>query len=108
MATDTKTVSRLAREYAEDVSRELPVDRAFLFGSHVKGYAGERSDIDICFFIRDYNGKRRVDVLSQILNICGKKYTGFFFEPIVFETNEINNNNPFVQEILDTGIELLG
>ena len=107
MAVDFEAVNRIAREYAVDVSRELPVDKAVLFGSYAKGYAGERSDIDICFFLKDYNGKRRVDLLTQILGVGGKKYHGTFFEPIVFETAEIQNGNPFIQEILATGVELL-
>ena len=107
MAVDFEAVNRIAREYAADVSRELPVDQAVLFGSYAKGYAGEQSDIDICFFLKHYNGKRRVDLLTQILGVCGKKYRGAFFEPIVFETAEIQNDNPFIQEILATGIELL-
>jgi len=107
MAVDFEAVNRIAREYATDVSRELLVDKAILFGSHAKGYASEQSDIDICFFLKGYNGKRRVDIIAQILGIGGEKYNGAFFEPIVFETDEIQNDNPFVQEILATGIELL-
>jgi len=107
MAVDFEAVNRIAREYAVDVSHELPVDKAILFGSYAKGNAGEQSDIDICFFLKNYNGKRRVDLLTHILGVCGKKYRGAFFEPIVFETAEIQNDNPFVREILATGIELL-
>ena len=50
--------------------------------------------------MKDYNGKRRVDLLTQILGISGKKYRGAFFEPIIFETAEIQNDNPFIKEIL--------
>jgi len=85
----------------------LQVDKAVLFGSYAKGYATRQSDIDICFFLRDYNGKRRVDVITQILGIGGKKYRGAFFEPVVFETSEMQNDNPFVREILASGIDLL-
>jgi len=107
MAVDFEAINRIAREYAIDVSRELPVDKALLFGSYAKGYASEQSDIDICFFLKDYNGKRRVDLLTQILSIGGEKYNGTFFEPIVFETAEIHNDNPFIREILATGKDLL-
>jgi hypothetical protein len=33
-------------------------------------------------------------------------YKGVFFEPIVFPTAEIQNDNPFVKEILCTGVEI--
>jgi hypothetical protein len=37
----------------------------------------------------------------------GGAYCAVPFEPIVFETVEIQNGNPFVREILATGIDLL-
>ena len=107
MAFDFEAVSQGAKNYASDVRRHLPVDRAFLFGSHARGAADGQSDIDICFFLDSYGGKRRVDIIAQILGIAGTKYRGFFFEPIVFETAEMQNGNPFVREILATGIDLL-
>jgi len=107
MAVDFEAVNQIAKDYATEVSRELPVDKALLFGSYAKGYADEQSDIDICFFLKNYNGKRRVDLLTQILGVGGKKYRGVFFEPIVFETAEIQNDNPFIREILKTGKDLL-
>ena len=107
MAVDFEAVERIARDYAADVSGELPVDKVILFGSYAKGNATEQSDIDICFFLKNFNGKRRVDLLTQILGIGGKKYRGAFFEPIVFEAAELQNDNPFIREILATGRELL-
>ena len=107
MAANIETVNRIAREYAEEVSRELPIEKAVLFGSYAKDRANELSDVDICFFLKSYNGKRKVDLVTQILGIGGEKYWQFGFEPIVFETSEIKRGNPFVQEILATGIELL-
>jgi predicted nucleotidyltransferase len=89
------------------VRLDLPVDRAFLFGSYAKGNATELSDVDICFFLKDYHGKRRTDLIAQILGIGGEKYSGVGFEPIVFETSEIGRDNTFVREILATGVELL-
>ncbi len=57
MAVDFEAVKLLAARYAGDVRRELPVDRVFLYGSYAKGSASELSDINICFFLRDYGGK---------------------------------------------------
>jgi len=107
VAVDFKTVKQIAREYAEDVQRELPVEKAILFGSYAKETATEQSDVDICFFLKSYNGKRRVDLVAQILGIGGDKYCRVGFEPIIFESSEIQRGNPFVREILSTGKELL-
>jgi len=107
MAIDFETVNRIARDYAKDVSRELPIEKAVLFGSCARKIATELSDVDICFFVKSYNGKRKVDLVAQILGIGGEKYSHVGFEPIVFEITELQRDNPFVREILATGIELL-
>ena len=107
MAVDNEAVNRMAREYAADVSKELPIEKAILFGSYAKETATEQSDVDVCFFLKSYNGKRKVDLVSQILGIGGEKYCRIGFEPIIFEISEIQHDNPLVKEILATGIELL-
>ena len=106
MAVDIEKMNQKARSYALDVKQVMPVDKAILFGSYAKGYATELSDVDICFFLKDYNGKQRVDVITELLGI-GSKYPDVAFEPLVFESAEIQNNNPFIREILAEGIELL-
>ena len=105
MALDFKTVSELVKSYADDVRRVFPVDKVVLFGSYAKGNATGQSDIDICFFLDSFGGKRRVDILKELLGIM-HGYKGIFFEPTVFPTAEIDNDNPFVKEILRTGLEI--
>jgi predicted nucleotidyltransferase len=67
MAVDIETIGREARRYASEVSRELPVEKALLFGSCAKGCATETSDVDIYFFLRDYGGKQRVEIITKLL-----------------------------------------
>jgi predicted nucleotidyltransferase len=106
MAVNIKEMTQTARDFAADVKQVMPVDKAILFGSYAKGYATERSDVDICFFLTDYNGKQRYEVMAELLGLGGK-YRKVPFEPLVFETAELQRGNPFVQEILATGVELL-
>ena len=105
MVTDFETIRRLAEEYAENVKRVLPVDKVVLYGSYAKGTSTDLSDVDICFFLNDFNGKRRVDIIGELLGLCGR-YKGAYFEPNAFPTSEIERDNPFVKEILSTGIEI--
>ena len=104
MAANFKLITEEAKRYANEVRGYLPVDKVFLFGSYAKGTADELSDVDVCFFLRDYGGKERVDVGIILLKMAGN-YNAYF-EPLVFETSEIELNNPFVNEILHTGLEL--
>jgi predicted nucleotidyltransferase len=105
MAVDFESVNRATKHYADDVRQTMPVDKVVLFGSYASGNATERSDIDICFFLNDFKGKRRVDILKELLGLT-QGYKGFYFEPTVFPTSEIQNDNPFVKEILRTGYEI--
>ncbi|MDR2607987.1 MAG: nucleotidyltransferase domain-containing protein [Treponema sp.] len=105
MASNIETVRTTARNYADDVRRSLPVIKVVLFGSYSNGTADELSDIDICFFLDSFNGKSRIDIITELLGAAGK-YKGVFFEPIAFPVSEIERGNPFVKEILATGIEV--
>jgi predicted nucleotidyltransferase len=110
MAVDIKEITRLARDFAADVKTVLPVDKAVLFGSYAKGYATELSDVDICFFLPDYKGKERYEVIAELLGLGGAfggKYCEVPFEPLVFETADLEEDNPFIREVLETGVELL-
>jgi len=105
MAVDLAKIRELAEEYAETARRELPVDKVVLYGSYAKGDATHLSDVDICFFLSDFGGKRRVDIIGELLGLCGR-FKGAYFEPNAFPTSEIERGNPFVMEILTTGIEI--
>ncbi|GHT53079.1 hypothetical protein FACS189485_16530 [Spirochaetia bacterium] len=110
MAVDIKEMTRLARDFAADVKTVMPVDRAVLFGSYAKGYATELSDVDICFFLPDYKEKERYEVIAELLGLgraFGGKYRKVPFEPLVFETADLQDDNPFIREVLATGVELL-
>jgi predicted nucleotidyltransferase len=98
-------VNSVARNYADDVRRVMSVDRAVLYGSFAKGNATEYSDVDICFFLGSFDGKRRVDVIAELLGLTDK-YSDVFIEPIAFPSSEMQNGNPFVKEILRTGREI--
>ena len=104
MAADIEAVKKEAILYANEVRRQLPVYSAYLFGSYVKGNADKLSDVDICFFLRNFEGRDRVDIGIQLLRIA----RGFsaYFEPLVFEREDIERKNPFVNEILKTGLEI--
>ena len=105
MVTDLETVNKLVESYANDVSHVFPVDKVVLFGSHAKGTATAQSDIDVCFFLSNFGEMRRVDIIKELLGLM-HKYKRIHFEPIVFPTAELQNDNPFVKEILRTGREV--
>jgi predicted nucleotidyltransferase len=105
MAVDIETVNKAINSYVADVKGAMPIDRAFLFGSYAKGTATEYSDVDLCFFSRSFENQRSVDIVARLLGMT-HKYATVFIEPHVFPTSELNNDNPFVKEVLRTGREI--
>ena len=105
MVANFEAIKKLAVEYADNVRNVMPVDKVVLYGSYAKNNATPLSDVDICFFLTDFKGKRRVDIIGELLRLCGR-YKGAYFEPNAFLTSEIERGNPFVIEILSSGIEI--
>ena len=106
MALNPETVIQVSKRFADDVRRVLPVNKVMLFGSYAKGTADKCSDVDICFFLDNFGGKQRVDIIGDLLRLTSG-YKGVFFEPIAFPTSELFNDNPFVKEIMRTGKEII-
>ena len=104
MAVDFEAVKMIAVDYANEVRSSFPVDKVILFGSYASGTATELSDVDIAFFFRNYGDKTRFDIGLQLQKLC-RRYKAYF-EPLVFETADIKRGNPFVREILRTGLEI--
>jgi predicted nucleotidyltransferase len=105
MAVDIETVNTKARAYADQVRDVLPVSKVYMFGSYAKGTATECSDVDICFFLESFGGKRRVDIIKELLKLTSG-YDDVGFEPLAFPSSELFNGNPFVMEVINTGIEI--
>jgi len=105
MAVDIKTLNKSVSDYVSDVKSVMPIDKVYLFGSYAKGTARDDSDVDLCFFLRSFDNQRSVEIISRMLGLT-HKYKDIYIEPHVFPTSEIENDNPFVKEILRTGREL--
>ena len=105
MAVNIETVSAKARIYAAKVRSVMPVSKAYLFGSYAKGAATEQSDVDICFFLDSFGGKRRVDIIKELLKLTDG-YDDVGFEPLALPSSELSNGNPFALEIVSTGVEI--
>jgi predicted nucleotidyltransferase len=89
------------------VKQAMPIDKAVLYGSYAKGNASPWSDVDICFFSKAFEDKRDVDVITDLLGLARKYNPDICFEPNVFPTSELENDNPFVKEVLRTGREII-
>ena len=89
--------------FAGELKKNLSVKEVYLYGSFAKGEIHEGSDIDL-LIIGDFS-ERFFDRIGRILDL-----TDLPVEPIVYTVEEFeelkNSQNPFIMEILKTGIKL--
>ncbi|GHV22525.1 hypothetical protein AGMMS49959_13500 [Planctomycetales bacterium] len=106
MVIDPQTLNDKLTSYIADVKGIIPIDKVYLYGSYAKGTPHEWSDVDVCFFSQYFMGKKTVDIVCDLLAIARKYNPDICFEPNAFPTAELENDNPFVKEVLRTGKEI--
>ncbi|MDL2288464.1 nucleotidyltransferase domain-containing protein [Oscillospiraceae bacterium OttesenSCG-928-F05] len=89
--------------YAEILRSKLNDPVIYLFGSFAKGTANEDSDIDIAVVSSSFTGDPIDDTVS-LMRI--RRRIDLRIEPHPFLPSEFSEENPFVKEILDTGIRI--
>jgi predicted nucleotidyltransferase len=104
VAADIEAVRAEARRYAAATKAVMPIDRAYLFGSYAKGTARELSDVDIAFFFHGLSDDEIFQLQTHLFTLS--RNFNAWFEPLAFSISDLDTDNPFVNEILRTGIEL--
>jgi len=106
MAKDIETVTAIVQQYIADVQEAMPIDKVYLYGSYAKGTQSENSDVDLCFFSQAFERRRTMDILTELFYLKIKYDKDLLIEPNAFPLSELDNDNPFVNEVLRTGTEL--
>jgi len=106
MAIDYETTNRIIDQYVSDVKAAIPVDKVYLYGSYANGTAQWDSDVDLCFFSDSFDTKNTMQIIGRLFELKRRYNKHICLEPNAFPTSELNNDNPFVKEIIRTGIEI--
>jgi predicted nucleotidyltransferase len=96
-------VEAIVREFARELSRSIPVEKAILFGSWAKGTAGEDSDIDLVFIspkFKDMDGLERFAAIGK-----ARKNYEFAMDYIGLTPEEYEKASPLttIGEVKETG-----
>ncbi|MFQ5864998.1 MAG: nucleotidyltransferase domain-containing protein [bacterium] len=86
------------------IKKDFHLHAVYLFGSTVKGKSNPLSDIDLAIVSQDFTGDSFDDtklLIPYILNID----SGIEVHP--FRPEDFTKENPFVQEILSTGLRII-
>ena len=91
-----------AQNYINSVCKKYELAKAFVFGSYVKGNYFSGSDIDVAVVLK--NVPNLFDAQVDLLNL--RKDEDLLIEPHPFRDSDFNTDDPFANEILQTGLEL--
>ncbi len=87
--------------FLQMVSKKVRIVQAYLFGSYAKGIRHKWSDIDLAIVSPDFSGDSFEDskmLFPFILEVNRA------IEVHPFRPDDFSSANPFVKEILDTGV----
>jgi predicted nucleotidyltransferase len=99
---DKREALRIANTYIDTLSHKYIIVQAFMFGSFAKGTNHEDSDIDIAIVVNNVS-----DIIdAQIDMMKMRRKIDLRIEPHPFMVNDFNIENPVVNEILKSGIQI--
>lgn len=100
-----KGIDSIIRQYVDTVASKTPgFVTAYLFGSYAKNKETPDSDIDVALVIENLQDSDKFDLQVQLLLLASNFDTRI--EPHPLSKQDICSENPFVYEILKTGIEI--
>ena len=106
MAIDYEAAKRIINQYVSDVRAAMPIDKVYLYGSYASGTAKWDSDVDLCFFSASFSIEDIMQITERLFELKRRYNKYICLEPNAFPLSELDNDNPFVKEILRTGSEI--
>ncbi len=95
-------VEHIIDQFIKELERnDIPVEKAFLYGSYATGTYDEWSDIDLAIVSRAFEGNRfndRCRIRSIKLAISSD------LEPLPYHPDDFNAGDPFIEIICETGV----
>ena len=97
-------IEKIVKKYIELVKKEINIRKAYLYGSYINGNFTEDSDIDIAIVADDFIG----DIVEDTFRLMKiRRKVDNRIEPHPFKTSDFDLSNPYIKEIVDTGVRIL-
>ena len=106
MAQIPEDIDNAVREYVSELSKEISIQKAVLFGSYARGNYDKDSDVDLAIFSDYFEGTSRIDGIKFLL-ARARKYSRLDFQPIAFTYRDYIERDGFAAEVLKEGVEIL-
>ena len=95
-------ILKSVEKYIKEISKHYNIQEVYLFGSYAKGTNNEDSDIDIAIIINSDNNT--FDLMVELMLLT--QNIDLRIEPHPIKAKDFEEGNPFVQEIIETGIKV--
>ena len=90
------------KRYVDEISKHYSIREVYLFGSYAKGTNHEDSDIDIAIIVN--SDSNVFDLMVELMMLT--QDIDLKIEPHPIKVKDFEEGNPFVQEIINTGIKV--
>ena len=97
-------IEKIIEDFAKLIKNQMKLESIYLYGSYAKGISTKDSDIDIAVIAEDFSGDLVEDTL-KLMKI--RRMVDNRIEPHPFSKEDFNIQNPYVKEIIDTGIRIM-
>ncbi len=85
-------------------ANHIRIQKAYIFGSYAKGKQTQWSDIDLALVSEEFEGNFYYDRQKIIPYLIKAKH---YIEAHPFSPTDFTHDNPFVEEILETGMRVV-
>jgi len=97
---------KTVRNYAEEINKQgVNLRKVILYGSFAKGTQHEWSDIDVALVADDFTGVGILD--TPRFSRINLQTPYIRIEPKTYPTDYFQESDPFIEEIKNTGIEII-
>jgi len=93
----------IVQRYMRVIENEMDIDAVYIYGSYAKGLSNEDSDIDVAVVSNSFSD----DTYENTVRLMQlRRKIDFRIEPHPFRLDDFDLCNPYVKEIVDTGIKI--
>ncbi len=101
---DKREVFEIVKKYITYLkNNNIDVQNVYMFGSYAEGSYGEDSDIDLAIIMKNVSNSFTMQI--ELMKLSRKIDTRI--EPHPFDESDFEISNPFANEILTKGIQVI-
>lgn len=97
---------RIARGYIKKLKKNnLPIKKAYLFGSYARNQQNKYSDIDICLVVDNYRSDKVTRIWHNAMLLQDNE-NEIYIEPFIFTKKDFSIQNPLPGVVMKEGVRL--